>query len=128
MVEVQPTVFIFEREPLWVELASEGVKQANWQALISDDPVDAASRFDERSSALITALGRRQHFLSGHFEASKLIIKSCDLNIPRAMLSGHPDAYQYVGEEPNILIPKTDADVTEKIAGWLTSLEMRQTA
>ena len=121
-----PKVLIFDDfiDPIYRELAQEGAEAAEWEPHVFDDPDDAFSEFNVSFGALVTALGTSRgilNILRGNFPSRTLVASSDELHIPRAIMSGHPWAQDFVREDSlDILIPKGRAEeIPDAVSGWL---------
>ncbi len=123
-VETKGLALVFEgSDPLYLELAQEGAASAGWDSLVFNDPADALEHLKPGVGALITSLGYALILGSGHHPADRLIARSNELNVPRALLSGHPRAGDLL--RPNssdTLVSKLEHDIPGKLTGWLRSL------
>lgn len=125
--ESMPRVLIFDdfHDDLYRGLAQEGAEQAGWTPLVFDSPSEALQEFDVSINALVTALGTgtNTHFFH-RFPAMSLIEKSTKLAIPRALMSAHPDATDFIRvNSPDIVLPKIEAtEIPRKLSAWLLSL------
>lgn len=124
-----PKLVVFEDSelPYFRELALEGAEIAGWDALAFDRPIEALEHLDNRSGALVTALGTNTTLtdkLLGKHPAIPLIMRSNILEIPRAIISAHPlgELYTRVKSEDIFIDKMNTSKIPEMLAGWLTRI------
>ena|SRR5665213_664697 len=127
-------VIIFEdsEDPLYRDVAVVGAELAGWKALAFGDPHEALDHLDADTGALITGLGTTAltSELSGSHPANRLIARSDELFIPRAIYSGHPNAAGWVRTGTlDVLVPKMFTERSPlKIAEWLGAIDLHAVA
>lgn len=124
--ELSRVIIFEENDPIWLDLAEEGAAEAGWQAVPFMNPWEAFEALDSKAQALVTALGFANP-LGGRHPARHLIQRSDELNIPRALLSGHPNAAEFIRKgTTDVVIPKeATLEIPRLVSAWLISLSQQ---
>lgn len=105
----------------------EGANQAGWEGLAFKNPHDALRHFDEHVGALVTALGIMERFPRKgvwRFPGELLVDLSQEQGTPRAILSNHPHAGDFIRRgSSDIVVPKKlNTDISNIFHNWFIKL------
>ncbi len=126
MGQREPRLLIFDDIPgqYYLNITTETAKNVGWRPMPFTEADLAAEEFDERINALITRLPNKAEILIAEqeFPASGLIVRSNELNVPRAMLTNSHEARRFVRDNSSDVLIPSNVGIQHKIAGWLLHL------
>ena len=133
MIEI-PRLMICEGDSsgLYGELARDGAHKAGWEAILLEDPALAALSLDESFQAVVIGLGSVEPFSGRPLPGLVVLDRSNELGLPKALLTGRPDAENFLGSNArDIVIPKDGSveaieAIPHKVTAWLINLLQEQ--
>jgi len=132
----KPKVLIFDDKDgvagvIWHEALTDAAYDSGWEPQLHTDPHAARYSLGKELGAVISVLGANSgNFLArleGGFEGTRVLGRAQELDIPRALFSGHPKALDIVAPiEVNLVVSSAQdpGEVRLALGIWLTNLAL----
>ena len=129
MPRTEVVIFDDKEDDLWRVGFSDIATESGWEPRVFDKPHYALSAVEPETGAVISVLGANSgNFLArleGGFEGIRILDKAEQLQIPRALFSGHPSAEAIILPTVVDLLMSSSLpyeEVRNLTGGWLTGL------